>query len=407
MPEKSVNRFALPGEKQYLLSLVMGDAAQAVPEGLNQERFLALVRKDRLMPLVAARLRAMPEQTLDRYPVFRQILAEQSSARVHVVEQLRLLAFLMRDFSGAGLRALSLKGPMLAVKLYGDPAMRYSRDLDILVSEEDLPRACARLETMGFVETIDNFHKTPKRRAAQSHGGEEMHRVYALGGICVELHWRLTFRYAQSFQELWARRSTRKLLGEEIFCLDPTDELIYLICHGAGHGFSRLRWLVDLYERLRAQDVDLALLYDRMREKGVEALLLETLMLLYLVPGFRFPEVQLPLFSMTLNGERLSLTYDHACRESFRQAFRLLDALYPLLLIDGEAKGMTERRYMQLLPTVNRKKTLLSYIWAAMQPCPADLARFDFPDHLYFLYYIVRPFYKLWRMTPFYRRGQA
>jgi hypothetical protein len=33
----------------------------------------------------------------------------------------------------------------------------------------------------------------------------------------------------------------------------------------------------------------------------------------------------------------------------------------------------------------------------------AEFERFHFPDSLYFLYYIVRPFYKLWRCTPFYK----
>lgn len=407
MPEKSVDCFSFPDTMSYLMSLVLETPALHVPTELDQERFLDMVRRNRLTPLVAARLRTVPERMLADNPAFRQILADQAAAVSQALRQMRVLAFLMRDFSAAKIRALSLKGPMLAIKLYGDPTMRDSRDLDILVAPEDLTQACARLEAMGFTEMIDNFHKTPHRRAAQSHGGEEMHKVYILDGICVELHWRLTFRYAQDFESLWVRRCPRMLLGEAINCLEPTDELIYLICHGAGHGFSRLRWLMDLYECLRPQDTDLTALYERMRELGVAPLLLETLMLLYLMPGFQFPAISLAMFSMTPDGDGLHLVYDHSCRRSFHEAFRLLDALYPLLRIEQEAKGMTGRRYMQLLPTVNKRKTMLSYLWAVMQPCAADLARFDFPDQLYFLYYIVRPFYKLWRMTPFYRQDRG
>lgn len=404
MPQKTIDCFRLPREKEILLSLVMGNEGQTIPEGLSQDRFLALCKKERLLPLIAARLRRLP---VEEQTPFQQLLAEQSSARLHAVEQMRILAFLMRDFAQSGIRALSLKGPMLAICLYGDPAMRYSRDLDILVDERDLQAACTRLEAMGFTEVVDKFHKTPKRRAAQERGGEEMHRVYIRGGICIELHWRLTFRYHVTFDALWERHIVRKLLGEDVCCLEPTDELIYLICHGAGHGFSRLRWLVDLYERLRAADTDLQSLYDRMAELKVESLLLETLMLLKLLPGFRFPEVKLPRFSMTGDGGQLVVNYDGALRESFRQSFRMLRALYPLLKMEGEARGMAERKYLRLLPTINKKKTPLGNLWALMQPCAADLERFDFPDRLYFLYYIVRPFYKLWRMTPFYRRGQG
>ncbi|MBE6945544.1 MAG: hypothetical protein E7459_05595 [Ruminococcaceae bacterium] len=403
MPQKTIDCFSLPMEKQVLLSLAMGNEKRTIPDGLSQERFLALSKKERLLPLIAARIRRLPmaEQT-----PFQQLLAEQSSARLHAVEQMRILAFLMRDFARSGIQALSLKGPMLAISLYGDPAMRYSRDLDILVDERDLQNACARLEAMGFTEVVDKFHKTPKRRAVQERGGEEMHRVYIRGGICVELHWRLTFRYHQTFSSLWERHTVRKLLGEDVYCLNPTDELIYLICHGAGHGFSRLRWLVDLYERLGAADTDLQTLYDRMAELKVESLLLETLMLLKLLPGFRFPDVKLPRFSMTGDGGQLVVCYDASLRACFRHSFRMLRALHPLLLMEGEARGMAERKYLRLLPTINKKKTPLGNLWALMQPCAADLERFDFPDRLYFLYYIVRPVYKLWRMSPFYRRGQ-
>src|ERR1044071_4057490 len=53
----------------------------------------------------------------------------------------RELTFIQSAFEGSGLRALALKGPALAVRLYGKLSLRPCRDLDLLVSRADLARA--------------------------------------------------------------------------------------------------------------------------------------------------------------------------------------------------------------------------------------------------------------------------
>src|SRR5438045_3916558 len=50
----------------------------------------------------------------------------------------------------ASVRTVALKGPILAERLYPDPHMRLSADLDLLVAAADLDKALTILNTIGY-----------------------------------------------------------------------------------------------------------------------------------------------------------------------------------------------------------------------------------------------------------------
>ena len=79
----------------------------------------------------------------------------------------------------------------------------------------------------------------------------------------------------KSFDELWEHRRTRVLLGQEIPYLSELDNVAYLICHAAGHGYQRLRWLLDIYKLKNHMDVSFTDLYRYMKEQNVEVLCLK------------------------------------------------------------------------------------------------------------------------------------
>ncbi len=60
------------------------------------------------------------------------------------------------------------------------------------------------------------------------------------------------------------------------------------------------------------------------------------------------------------------------------------------------------KKYPYLLPNHGEKQSIFVYIKALFQPCEADLKLVDIPDSLFFIYYLIHPIYKIWRITPFY-----
>lgn len=404
MTEKIMDCYQLPPELTHMLSLALRENSPYIPENLDWENFDTLVTKNRIEPLVAEGIKKLPPGTVQNNAVLQKLLASQNHYALLCMRQMQTLAMLIKIFADSGIRALSLKGPILAMELYGNPALRYSRDLDILVSEEDLEKACECLETLGYEEEITVFNKTTLRRRIRQSKGEEMHRVYTKDNICIELHWRLSYRMDESFDELWKHRRTKVLLSQEIHYLSEYDNISYLISHAAGHGYHRLRWLIDIYELKKNTDLFFAAVYRYMAEQSVGMLMLETVLILHLIPSFSMPQCSNNYFSIQRENNKVIVHYEDAIKKDFRKAYRLAMAAYPILINDTVENGIAGRKYNHLLPTLGRKKTIIRSVMAVLEPSKADLELIDLPDSLYFLYYIIRPFHKIWCMMPFSRK---
>jgi len=70
---------------------------------------------------------------------------------------LRLTAELFRileRFASEGIATLVIKGPVLAVQAYGDPAIRSYGDLDLLVRQADIRRATELMSAAGYAAAV-------------------------------------------------------------------------------------------------------------------------------------------------------------------------------------------------------------------------------------------------------------
>jgi Uncharacterised nucleotidyltransferase len=142
----------------------------------------------------------------------------------------------------AGVETCSMKGPVLAARLYPPSTIRHCLDIDLLVRPDDLDRAMAALTSVGYA--TETGVSTTYRRLHAHHLGFsrpatapiELHfRAYA--GFGVVLAADVLFDRAEPFQ-----------LNDHLTVLAPSpeDEFLYLATHAAGHSFIRLVWLYDL-----------------------------------------------------------------------------------------------------------------------------------------------------------------
>ena len=404
MIEKWMDFFSVPQEIDWMLSLAAGDLQTPLMEGMDWQRFAELVSKNRLEPLVAVGIKKLPQETVRRIPGSETYAKVKNSLALLSMRQIQTLACVMSDFAAHGIRALSFKGPLLALDLYGNPELRYSHDLDILIARTDFPKACERLEANGFQEEITVLNKTEKRRRKVEDPMGIIHTRFFRGDLCIELHWKISHRIAESFDAFWERCSQKKLLGQTIHCLGDLDNISYLICHAAGHGYMRMRWLVDLYILLQRPDLNWLALYQDMKRKGIQEMLLETLFLLYRCPRFAMPPVDNSLFSIGREDGRVRFRYREDLQEDYEHALALAETVWPMMLMTDEERQRSSqsRKYGVLLPVDGKRQSWLEILISFFRPGEVDFKRFDFPDSLYFLYYVVRPFYRVWRMTPFY-----
>ena len=139
-----------------------------------------------------------------------------------------------------GIRALPLKGPYLAHRLYGDASWRPTSDVDLLVAPRDAPRLVARLAREGG--------EVPEAHVHAFYMANHHHLTAVWMDVLIEIHFRATssFGVRMESEPLLERATAARVAGRQVLILDPTDELIYLATHAAAHYCAHDILLLDL-----------------------------------------------------------------------------------------------------------------------------------------------------------------
>lgn len=401
MENKTMDCWVLPREVEFMSALAAGRKSLAIPSDIDWEKFEEYVTQGRVMPLIGNRLVQFPIDQIRQNPILEKMFASRNQYAIYSMKQMQTLAFVAKLFADAGIRMMSMKGPILAMELYGNPALRFSKDLDVFVAEEDYEKASALLEQHGFKEGESVLTKTPLRRQKFEESQEERHHAYEKDDVQIELHWRYSIHIKKTFDQLWAKRSEKFFMGQVINCFGQEDKLVYLICHAAGHGFSRLRWLYDIYEMQKHEDFSWEEIYKKAQESNVGSVILETMLMLYAIPTFDMKDTENELFKVSCQSGKIHISYDSSIHDDMKRGIGLTDAIYAKLFQHGWKYASGKRRYDYLMPLAGEKKSFLQFVARRFQPCATELELIDLPDSLYFLYYIIRPLYKIWQLLPF------
>jgi hypothetical protein len=164
----------------------------------------------------------------------------------------------------SGIPCVPFKGPALARLVYGDVALRYATDLDVLVAMSDVARAVEVL--MGSGWRLASQVQTDQHDLLEAAECELLLEHIATG-LFLELHWRTGPRFAHaSFaaEPLIARARPCELLGREVTCLRDSDHFLVLCVHGATHRWDQLELVCTIAEFIGGDLVsDWATLLDR------------------------------------------------------------------------------------------------------------------------------------------------
>ncbi len=197
---------------------------------------LSAAARHGLLAAIAGRLPECDEGLRTRYKRL------EAGARLRDARIREDLEEVLAALASAGVVPVALKGPMLADRIYPDPALRASSDLDLLVPEEALDRSVSALLAAGFrrgPEIVDAY-----QRRHQHH----LH-LSRPPGTDVELHFRplSAFGARLSAADLLRRALPhRTARGTPVRVLAPEDEIIALAAHAAGHLLRRGEWVLDL-----------------------------------------------------------------------------------------------------------------------------------------------------------------
>jgi len=259
----------------------------ALVRAANGPRLLELAAEHGVLGHLAARLGKMDGDSVPRET--RKALLDGQRAQNFVT--LRMTAELFRildQFASAGIDALVVKGPVLAIRAYGDPAMRSYGDLDLLVSQRDIRRATELMMAAGYDAAIPiaaiDAGKIPGQYLFSKRDST----------LLVELHNDFTLRYFPRrlpLEKFFERQTRVRLDSREAPALSVEDELVLICVHGAKHLWERLMWIADVAALVsRQSNLDWERAASTAKEVGADRMLHGGLQLAATLLKLRLPD---------------------------------------------------------------------------------------------------------------------
>lgn len=239
---------------------------------LDWRYLLSMAQRHALLPLLYYQLQKCDAGLVPTAHLQKLKFCYQENLARNLVLMDELLS-IARDLRARGIDCLPFKGPLLGMVAYGDPALRQSVDLDVLVLPADLVKARDCLVARGYQAT-----KEVNARQEQLLIRNQHNMQFARDHLLVELHWRVApqlFASGMGADELWAHLETVKVQEVELKSL-RTEELLLALCiHGARHFWERMSWVCDIAGLLlRNREVDWKRLLKRARETDCERMVL-------------------------------------------------------------------------------------------------------------------------------------
>ncbi len=178
------------------------------------------------------------------------------------VRNTALLAELVRVinlFDSAGLQAVPVKGPLLAISCYGDLNRRRFDDLDLLVAASEIPKARGILMQSGYRNYVD---LPPTQLQAFIKAGWDINLRQGEDEYSIDISTGITpgfFCFRVPDPVISDNLSAFEYQDRTFPSFAPELLLILLAAHGSYHRWKRLIWIADIravIETYRTMDIN-------------------------------------------------------------------------------------------------------------------------------------------------------
>jgi hypothetical protein len=333
--------------------------------------FFDLGQRHDLIALVNERHRDRP--FLPEEPATRVAVTSRANA-LNSLRQCRALVQMIEGLRDQGVEALALKGAALSAIAYGDPLLRSSADLDILIQRPDLARALAVLGELGYQTAMPPDMSQAARPPA---GVRDVTLTHQSIHMVVELQWHIASpkaRMRMPARTAFAHAMDIELLGRRIPALGYADQFLHVTTNAASHDWSKLERLRALGEiATKHPEISWSLMLERAREYGIYRRLCIAILLLHKLGILWDTDIV-----RAAQADKRAVRLAQAIRESWLHArVRLPGDLRASHLLseslDGRGEQMKFALHLVLVPD--------KADWTAV-PLPVPLQR---------LYHVIRP----------------
>jgi len=345
-------------------------------QGRDWDKVLQLANRQGVMPLLYRTInqscpQAVPQKWLAR---LKMLYLQNTAQNLKMTSELLKILDAMRE---ASIKAVPLKGPILAQQAYGDISARTFVDLDILVPKKDVMHTKDLLLLEGYCPDL-LLNQDQEKAYLKSQC--EYNFNQKARGIHLEVHWQLLPScYAIGFDEngIWSRINAIAFNDCSIPVLSSEDLLLALCIHSAKHwwGANTLKMICDVGAVLHScPNLDWNQTMRCAGELHVERLLLLGCKLAEGLLGIELPE-------------------DISKKSGDDKAIRSMVSNILSNLMEGSKRSsmLMEGFSFWSLARERHSDRIRSVMGLALQPMGEDLQKVPLPAWLYPLYHIIHP----------------
>jgi len=313
--------------------------------------------------------------------VLSQLKEACTRCKTKALRQTAWLLKIAKKFREHQIRFIAMKGVTLSQLLYSSITMRESCDVDIIIDLADIERAEEILtDSLGFLRVMPV--KTATKKQIQYLNTRRKDRIYyhKTDKTILELHWRFNIieqYFNIPFSVIFKDSKCIDLNKKNVNVLSEEYLWLYQSVHGSTSSWYRLHWINDVAKMLVVMQPNWNALLLASERYQCKKSLVEAVMLATELYELSVPEKIMRVFQ---NNQKLQSqlkwskkTVQAGCVNSIVSTFR---------------------RQLFFSPT----KFFLSYFMENLRITPTDFQLFPLPDKLFFLYYWLRPVFRLIRV---------
>ena len=264
--------FDLPEDLlRYILSILRNDPIAPPEISIGQwSQLLSVLAPHGIIPLLYQLLKKLPKQKRVPPEIMDKLRYAFLMHTGRALREEKQMQEIVAAFGRAHVRIIALKGFALARMVYPGPGTRPGSDLDLLVAPDQMARARAIFEDIGYDGGAELFDAESGLYKDEYFVHKQKQQFYKK----IELHWRLHsflgISQEAEIRELFDRAVTVKSDNVTFEALDIVDAIIHRAINNAfGHDeHMRLIWLYDMV--LLAKKLDGPAGWHRLRQRCVE-----------------------------------------------------------------------------------------------------------------------------------------
>jgi len=346
---------------------------------INWNEFLKNIKWHRITPQSYDSLKSHTELVPES--IIKKLRQSCMECKKTSILQAALLLKIARIFKEHKIKLIAIKGVALSQLLYSDFTMREAHDIDIIVDFNQVEYAEEVLISgLGFTRIIPDISATSKQVKYLNSRLKDRVYQHETDKTILELHWR--FNNIKQvlkipFQLMYETSSCISLHAENINFLSEEDLWLYQCLHGSMSSWYRLHWISDIARMLFIMQPDWNMLLDKSDKYHCRRNLVEAVMLASVLYKLPVPEQIEQVFhcdkkqQLQLKWAKKSL--QAGCIHSMMSGFR---------------------RHLFFSPT----RFFLSYFIDNLRITPTDFKLFPLPDRFFFLYFWLRPIFRIIRI---------